>query len=92
MVGSHECVATGGLALGGPELASAERAAKGLIELAPYRESGYRLLMQVFTARDNIAEALTIYESLRKLLRQELGASPGAATQALHRQLLRRRG
>lgn len=92
LICSHECVSAVGLALGGPELASAERAAKSLIELAPYRESGYRLLMQVLAARDNVAEALTIYEGLRKLLKQELGASPGAATQALHRQLLQGRG
>ena len=54
----------------------------------PYRESGYRLLMEVFEARENRAEALQVYEALRQLLREELGASPSPATQALYRRVL----
>jgi DNA-binding SARP family transcriptional activator len=44
--------------------------------------------MRALAARDNLAEALTVYERLRVVMRDELGASPGAATQLLHRQLL----
>jgi class 3 adenylate cyclase len=86
---AYECVAASGLGLSGPELASAERSARALIKLAPYRESGYRFLMQVLASQENGAEALMTYEQLRTLLRDELGASPGAATQALHKRLLR---
>ena len=86
---AHECVAAAGVGLGGPELASAERSARRLAELAPYRESGYRWLMQVLAARDNVAEALQVYEHLRCVLRDALGASPGAASQALHARLLK---
>jgi DNA-binding SARP family transcriptional activator len=89
LVRSHECVAASGLGLGGPELAAAERSARRVTELAPYRERGYRFLMQALAARDSVGEALLVYEQLRKVLRDELGASPAAATQALQRQLLK---
>lgn len=85
---AHECVAAAGLGLGGPELASADRSAQALVKMAPYRESGYRFMMEVLAAKGNAAEALLTYERLRKLLREELGASPGAATQAVHKRLL----
>jgi DNA-binding SARP family transcriptional activator len=44
--------------------------------------------MEALAARGNAAEALRVYERLRVLLREELGASPAAETQALHRRLL----
>jgi DNA-binding SARP family transcriptional activator len=91
LIRSHECVAASGLGLAGPELAAAERSARQLTELAPFRESGYRFLMQALAARDNVGEALLVYEQLRRVLRDELGASPGSATQALQRQLLQGR-
>lgn len=83
-----ECVGTVGLHMGGTELAAAERAGRTLIEAAPFRESGYRLLMEALEARDNIAEALRVYDGLRVLLRDELGVAPGQAAQELHRRLL----
>lgn len=86
---AHECVAATGLALCGPELASAGRSAHALMKLAPYRESGYRFMMQVLADQGNVAEALLTYERLRCLLREELGVSPGPATQAVHKRLLR---
>jgi SARP family transcriptional regulator, regulator of embCAB operon len=86
-----ECCAAVQLAIGGAELPIAERAARLLIEAAPFRESGYRLLMEILAARDNAAEALTVYERLRCTLRDELGTAPGPAAQALHRGLLQGR-
>jgi DNA-binding SARP family transcriptional activator len=83
-----ECVGTVGLRMGGTELAAAERAGRALVEAAPFRESGYRLLMEALEARDNIAEALRVYDALRVLLREELGVAPGRAAQELHRRLL----
>jgi SARP family transcriptional regulator, regulator of embCAB operon len=83
-----ECVARVGLGIGGLELVDAERSARALVELEPYRESGYRLLMEVLAAEGNDADALRIYDHLRRLLREELGAAPAAATQALHKRLL----
>ena len=55
----------------------------------PYRESGYRYLMEALAARGNAAEALRVYESLRVLLTEELGTAPSRATQEAHRALLR---
>ena len=88
LIRAHECVAAIGLGLARSELASAERSARALMKLAPYRESGYRYLMEALASQGNVAEALLTYEQLRTLLRQELGATPGPATQALHKQLL----
>ena len=36
--------------------------------------------MELLAARGNVAEALRVYDQLRVLLRDELGATPGAAT------------
>lgn len=85
---SLELAARASLEIGGGELDTAERAARGLVDRAPYRESGHRLLMESLDRRGNRAEALRVYETLRTLLREELGASPSAATQELHRRLL----
>ena len=85
---AHECVAESGLGLGGAELASALRSSRALVELAPLRESGYRLLMRALTADGNQAEALTVYEALRLRLREDLGTAPSEQTQALFRSLL----
>lgn len=87
-----ECDAAASLGIGGSEVAAAERDARRLIELAPYRESGYRLLMDALARRGNSAEALLVYESLRTLLRDELGAVPSPISQALHRRLLQSPG
>jgi len=83
-----ELVANASLVIGGSEIDTAGRAARALIAAAPYRESGYRLQMQVFEAQGNRAEALQLYDRLRTLLRDDLGAAPSNATQALHRTLL----
>ena len=85
-----ECVGTVGLRMGGTELAAAERAGRALVEAAPFRESGYRRLMEALAARETVAEALRVYDRLRVLLREELGVAPGAASQELHRTLLGR--
>ena len=85
---SLELAGRASLELGGTELDTAERAARTLVARAPFRESGHRLLMGVLAARGNAAEALQVYESLRMLLREELGATPSGETQALYRRLL----
>ena len=83
-----ECFAAAGLGLGGPALAQAEERARMLTELAPYRETGHRILMEALERRGNLAEALRAYERLRVLLRDELGVAPSPALQAVHRRLL----
>lgn len=83
-----ECFAAAGLGLGGPALAQAEERARLLTALAPYRETGHRLLMEALERRGNVAEALRAYERLRILLREELGIAPSPTLQAIHRRLL----
>jgi DNA-binding SARP family transcriptional activator/tetratricopeptide (TPR) repeat protein len=83
-----EALATAGVAAGGPQLTLAEDAARRLVDAAPFRESGHRLLMSALAARGNVAEALRAYDELRVLLRDELGTAPGAEVQGLHRRLL----
>ncbi len=78
-----------GLALGGADLAHAERAATELVEGAPYRESGHLLLMRVREAQGNVVEALRVHERLRTLLRDELGVAPGPQVQAEFERLLK---
>jgi DNA-binding SARP family transcriptional activator len=84
-----EVVGRAGLSLGGTQLISAERAARNVIEAEPYRESGYVLLMEALEAQGNVPEALRVFEQLRTLLRDELGAMPAPETLALHQRLLR---
>ena len=83
-----ECIAEAGFGLGGPELAATERAGRALIEAAPFHESGYLHLMRVLAARDNVAEALLVYDRLRQGLRDELGIAPSARVTELHARLL----
>jgi SARP family transcriptional regulator, regulator of embCAB operon len=83
-----ECLAAASLGLGGPELPQAVNCARRLIELAPFRESGYRILMEALERSGNVAEALRVYDGLRVMLRDELGVAPSSAVQDVHRRLL----
>ena len=66
----------------------AVQTAEELVTLEPFRESGYRLLMQAHAANGNRAEALRAYERCRVLLKDELGVSPDVETEAVYRDLL----
>jgi DNA-binding SARP family transcriptional activator len=83
-----EAYAKACLELGGAELPGAERAARELVDLAPFRESGHLLLMRALAASGNVAEALAAYERLRILLRDELGADPSETVQDAYLRLL----
>ena len=83
-----ECLAAARLELGGPTLPQAEVCARQLIALAPYRETGHRILMEALERRGNVAEALRAYERLRALLRDELGVEPSNGVQRVYRRLL----
>ncbi len=84
-----EAYAAAALGTGGTELPAAVRAGRRLIRLVPLRESGYQLLMQALAAQGNVAEALRVYTELNDTLRDELGVSPCATSQAVYDQLLR---
>jgi SARP family transcriptional regulator, regulator of embCAB operon len=83
-----ECYTTACVHLGGAELAAAERAARDLVAATPLRETGHLLLMQSLVARGNVAEALSSYEQLRRMLRDELGTLPSPTVQDYYLTLL----
>jgi DNA-binding SARP family transcriptional activator len=83
-----ECFAAASLGLGGRSLPRAEECGRRLIALAPYRETGYEILMEALERRSNNAEALLVYDRLRVLLHDELGIAPGPAVQTVYRRLL----
>jgi YVTN family beta-propeller protein len=62
--------------------------AEQAIALEPFRETGYRRLMEAHIAAGNRAEALRTYERCRRLLADELGAYPSPETESLFRGLL----
>lgn len=84
-----ECNARICLAVGKAELPTAAHLAREMTVRAPFRESGYCLLLEALERRGDIAEALRVYESLRVRLRDELGTAPSAQAQTLHARLLR---
>ena len=85
---SLELVGRACVEIGGGELDTAERCGRRLVARAPYRESGYRLLMELFSARGDGADALLVYDELRRRLRDELGIAPSQLTQAVYKRLL----
>ena len=62
--------------------------AEELVALSPFREAGYRRLMEAHVAAGNRAEALRVYEQCRQLLAEELGAYPSPETDSIYRALL----
>ena len=62
--------------------------AEELVALSPFRETGYRRLMEARVAAGDRAEALRVYERCRRLLADELGAYPSPETESIYRALL----
>src|SRR2546428_8833411 len=69
------------------EVALALDQARAAVELEPYRESGYRRLMQVLVRQGDRAEAIRVYNQCRRLLADELGVAPSSETESLRRSL-----
>jgi SARP family transcriptional regulator, regulator of embCAB operon len=78
------------LACGDPAGAATDAAI--LLDLDPYRESAYALLMQAHVAGGNAAHALAAYEQLRTRLAEDLGTQPSPATEAVFLDVLNARG
>lgn len=80
--------ARSGLGLGDTALPHAENAARTMIEMAPFNENGYRVLMEVLEAEGDRPGALLVYEDLRRLLRDEMGIDPSPSVQEIYVRLL----
>ena len=87
LVRSLECLRDASFEAG--EFAEASRYAAEVTELEPFRESGYRRLMQSHAAAGNPAEALRVYERCRRFLAAELGTYPSSETEAEYLEILR---
>jgi ABC-type transport system substrate-binding protein/DNA-binding SARP family transcriptional activator len=70
------------------EAQEAAKWAEQAVALEPFRETGYRRLMQAHIAAGNRAEALRVYERCRRLLSDELGTYPSPETESTYRALL----
>ena len=74
--------------LGSGDASEAAKWAEQMIALEPFRETGYRRLMEAHIAAGNRAEALRAYERCRRLLAEELGTYPSPETESIYRGLL----
>lgn len=70
------------------EISLALDQARAAVELEPFRESGYRRLMQVLVQQGDRAEALRVYNECRRLLADELGVAPSTEIESLRRALI----
>jgi TolB-like protein len=61
--------------------------AQQLLQLEPAREETHRLLMRLYAAAGQRAQALRQYENCRDILQRDLQAKPDAETERLHRQI-----
>lgn len=60
-----------------------------VLKLEPFRETAYQQLMRLHATMGHNAEALRVFEQCRRLLREELGASPSPQTEAVFLKILR---
>lgn len=70
------------------EWALAVEAARDAVELRPFRETGYQLLMRAHAGAGNSAEALRVFERCRTLIAEELGVGPSPQTKAVYEEVL----
>lgn len=82
-----QCLVTVSANIGEPLLAIQH--ANEMVELEPFRETAYQLLMKMHAAAGDRAEALRVFAKCRELLRDELGVSPSPQTEAVYLEILR---
>lgn len=66
----------------------AQEVARELVAREPLREHAHELAMLAAARLDEQAEALQVYDDLRRALRDELGVDPGRSLQQLHARVL----
>lgn len=66
---------------------NAVRYARRQVELEPWHEEPYRVMMRALAAMNQRETALAQYHALTNVLRQELGLEPSAETNALYKHL-----
>ena len=83
-----ECLAAGALA--NAEFPLAVQFAREVVELEPFRETGWQQLMRAQAGAGNRAEALRAYAECRRTLADELDVAPSPETEAIARELRER--
>ena len=73
------------------DVAAATDALVRLVTVDPTNETAQRDLMALYARQGHYVEALRQYRACSEALRRELDVAPDPATEALHRELLRRR-
>jgi SARP family transcriptional regulator, regulator of embCAB operon len=68
---------------------AALQAARRVLDLAPFRESAHGRVMECHLAAGDRAEAVRVYDRLRKLLEETMGLSPNNATEELYERALK---
>jgi DNA-binding SARP family transcriptional activator len=63
--------------------------AERVLEIDPFRESAWRLLMSAHSASGNPAQSLAVWERCRRVLAAELGTDPSRETHAVYIDALR---
>ena len=81
------CRAEVAIGKGDPALAVGD--AELVIELEPYREAAYVLLMRAHAAAGSRAQALVTYERLRTLMADQFGSGPSPISEAAYLEILR---
>jgi DNA-binding SARP family transcriptional activator len=71
------------------EHSEAVLAAHEIIDLEPFRETGYQRLMRAHALAGNRAEALRVYARCRQILSEELGVDPSPPTESVYLEILR---
>jgi predicted ATPase/DNA-binding SARP family transcriptional activator len=66
------------------DIAAGLECARRLVALDPWLEEGHRAAMRLLALSGEPAGALNQFETLRRILSEELGAAPSAETVALH--------
>ena len=63
--------------------------ASEMVQIDPFKETAYQLLMKMHAAAGDRAEALRVFFRCREVLREELGVSPSPQTEAVYLEILR---
>jgi SARP family transcriptional regulator, regulator of embCAB operon len=82
-----ECLAA--VARANREHPLAVQLAREIVDLEPFRETGWQVLMRAYAAGGNSAQALRAYDDCKKLLADELRVSPSPETDAIAHALRR---
>lgn len=85
-VRTFDALARAWLALGQP--VAALQAARRVLDLAPFRESAHSRVMECHLAAGDRAEAVRVYDRLRRMLEETMGLSPNEITEDLYTRAL----